>query len=265
MAACLYHMDISSARMRPPKNRSALVTGGSKGIGRAIVLALTSNGVNVAFTYRRDSKSAANLLEEINRGGKDRSKAIALQADVRDFDRAQEVVKQVKATFGQLDILINNAGIVKDSSLMLMNPADWKEVIEINLTGCFNYCRAAIVTFMKQRDGYILNLSSVSGLVGIAGQSNYAASKMGIIGLTRSLAKEVASYGIKVNAIAPGFVQTDIVSSLKPDVQDEALRLIPQKRFASPEEVAQLVIHLLDEKLQYITGQVVVMDGGFSL
>ena len=190
---------------------------------------------------------------------------MGLQADVTDFSRAQYVVGTVLDRFGRLDGVVNNAGVTQDKALMLMDPQDWHTVIETNLTGVFHYCRAAIVTLMKQRAGRIVNLTSVSGLIGMARQVNYAASKAGIIGLTKALAKEVAAYGILVNAVAPGFVETDMTRQLDDKRRAAACAQIPIGRFGKPEEVASVVAALLSRYGSYITGQVLTIDGGLTL
>ena len=239
-----------------------LVTGGSRGIGRAIVEEASQEGAAVCFTYAQHQALAEQVVEQLKGQGQ---RVLALQADVRDFKQAQGVVEAVLEQFGQLDGLVNNAGIIRDGALMLMDPNDWKEVIETNLTGVFNYCRAAIVTFMKQRSGRIVNITSVSGLMGMARQVNYSASKAGIIGLTKSLAREVAGYGIRVNAVAPGYIETDMTNSLGEKQKADVQRRIPLGRFGAPEEVSQLVTMLLSEKTSYVTGQVVAVEGGLLL
>ena len=239
-----------------------LVTGGSRGIGRAIVEAVGLEGATVCFTYRENQETAEQLVEQLSLQGQ---RALAVQADVRDYQRAQFVVAETLERFGQLDGLVNNAGIVRDAALMLMDPNDWKDVVDTNLTGVFNYCRAAIVTFMKQRAGRIVNITSVSGLMGMARQVNYSASKAGMIGLTKALAKEVAGYGIRVNAVAPGYIETDMTDSLGEKRRADAQRQIPLGRFGKPEEVSHLVTLLLSERSAYITGQVMAVEGGISL
>ncbi len=244
------------------KDRVAIVTGATRGIGRAVALELAQNGAKVAFNYMSRDAEAHSLLDEIKESG---TEGLSLKADVRDFELAKEFVTQVREYFGGLDFLVNNAGITRDKAFMLMEPQDWKEVIDTNLTGYFNMSRAVIVTMLKQKSGGIVNISSTSGISGIARQVNYSASKAGIIGMTKALAKEVAPYGIRVNAVAPGFIETDMTAVLKEDVKQKALAAVPLARFGSPGEVAKTVSFLLSERSSYMTGQVIKMDGGLHL
>ncbi len=240
----------------------ALVTGGTRGIGRAIVLAICGEGADCAFTFTKDRAAADSLVEEVLRMGR---KALPFRLDVRDFDGANTLVEEVKKEFGRLDILINNAGITKDKSLMMMNKEDWSEVIDINLTGVFNTSRACIITFLKQKSGNIVNMSSVSGIHPLPSQVNYAAAKAGVIGFTKSLAKEVASYNIRVNAVAPGFINTEMTAALSAKSKDRFLNMIPLHRFGTSDEVAKAVLFLLSDESQYITGQVLQLDGGLGI
>ncbi len=239
-----------------------IVTGGSRGIGGAVVKELVREGAKVAFTYVNSQERSDALMNEHNT---DEMKVLGVRADCRNLSDAKDMVVEAVEEFGKLDGLVNCAGITKDKPLMMMQAEEWQDVIDTNLTGIFNSCKASIVTLMKQRKGRIINLSSVSGLMGIAGQVNYSASKAGIIGMTRSLAKEVAPYGITVNALAPGYIETDMTMQLKPDVRESVLNKIPLGRFGTPEELAQFVTFLLSDAAAYITGQVFVSDGGLSL
>lgn len=244
------------------KDKVAIVTGGSRGIGRAIVLRLASEGADIVFTYAKSSQEADSLVKEVEGLGR---KCLAVQADARDFDKAKDLIEKAKDNFGRLDILVNNAGITRDKALMMMTKEDWFEVIDTNLNGTFNATRAAIVTFLKQKSGDVINITSVSGVAGLARQTNYSASKAGIIGFTKALAKEVAAYNIRVNAVAPGFVETDIISGLKEDYKKELVEKIPLGRFGKPEEVAEAVSFLLSDAANFITGQTIVIDGGLFI
>jgi len=242
------------------KNKVAVVTGGSRGIGRAIVLELIHHGAKVAFTYIKSDEAASQLIDEIR---KLKGEAIAIKKTSREFNSAREIIKETLDKFGSLDILVNNAGIIKDKALMIMEPSEWQEVIDTNLTGYFNMAKASIVTMMKQKSGNIINISSVAGIVGMPRQTNYAASKAGIIGFTKALAKEVAPYNIRVNAVAPGYIETDMTKDLKD--KDTLLAKIPAGRLGKSEEVAKLVSFLVSENSNYITGQVIKVDGGLAM
>lgn len=244
------------------KDKVFAVTGGSRGIGKSLVEALLEQEAKVIFTYINSQDVSDALMREYN--GKS-MRLLAVRADCRSAGDAKDMINEAIEEFGQLDGLVNSAGITRDKALMMMTPEEWQEVINTNLTGVFNSCRAAIVTFMKQKYGRILNLSSVAGLMGMAGQTNYSASKAGIIGLTRSLAKEVAPYGVTVNAVAPGYIDTDMTANLKPGFKEKVLEQIPLGRFGSPREVSQLMLFLLSDEAAYITGQTFVADGGLSL
>lgn len=242
------------------KNKVAIVTGGARGIGRAIVFELVQNGAKVAFTYLKSDESAGIILDEIKELN---GEAEAIKADVRLYDEARRVVEETLKKFGRLDILVNNAGIIKDKALMMMEPSDWFEVINTNLTGYFNMAKACIVTMMKQKSGNIVNISSVAGITGTPRQVNYSSAKAGIIGLTKSLAKEVAPYNIRVNAVAPGYIETDMTKDLKQ--KEDFIKRIPFGRFGKPEEVAKVVSFLISDKAGYITGQVIKVDGGLAI
>lgn len=244
------------------KDKVAIVTGGARGIGKAIALRLAKSGADVAFTYLKSAQEAEGVAKEVENLGR---KALALQIDVRDFAQAKELVEKVKQNFGRLDILVNNAGITKDKALMLMAREDWQEVIDTDLNGVFNVTRNCIVTFLKQKSGDIVNITSVSGIAGMSRQSNYAAAKAGIIGFTKSLAKEVAAYQVRVNAVAPGFIETDMLSGLKEEYKNEIIKGIPLGRFGKAEEVAAAVNFLLSDAAGFITGQTIVVDGGLFI
>lgn len=228
---------------------TVLVTGGSRGIGRAIVEEFAAAGHKVVFTYA-DNKEAADQLAGI---------ASAFQADVRDFARAQQVIAEA----GPIDILINNAGIKKDGALHNMSLEAWSEVIDTNLTGAFNYSRL-VVKDMIRRGGAIVNITSVSGVIGMSGQSNYSASKAGLIGFTKALAKEVARFGVRVNAIAPGFIETDMTGGMDEGTKKKLYSQIPLGKPGTATQVARAAVYLAGEDAGYITGQVLVMDGGMS-
>ncbi len=264
--AGIAHRQTASSVLTQParllEDRVVVVTGGSRGIGRSIVLELAHHGAKVVFTYAHNQEASEELLVRLGQLG---AEALALQADVRDFQSAQDVVAQTIERFGRLDGLVNNAGITRDKALMLMQPDDWRDVIETNLTGEFNTCRAAIITLMKQRYGRIVNITSISGLIGAARQVNYSASKAGIVGFTKALAKEVAGYNITVNAIAPGYVDTDMTHGIDDKRRAQLEKEIPLGRFGHPEEVAGVVTMLLSDIGSYITGQVIVVDGGLAI
>ena len=239
--------------------RTAIVTGATRGIGRSIALKLAQEGANIVFNYLNNKDLAGSLIDELKKYG---VKVLAFKVDVRDFDKVQKMKNTVLDKFGTVDILVNNAGIIKDVSLAMMSQEDWDSVLDSNLKGVFNITKAFIFTFMKQKSGNIINISSLSGIIGMPGQTNYSASKGGIISFTKSLAKEVAAFNVRVNAVAPGFIETDMVANLD---HGKILDLIPMKRFGKPEEVAELVNFLLQSNSAYITGQVFRIDGGLGM
>ncbi len=244
------------------QDQVAIVTGSGRGIGESIARYFVEAGAKVAVVSRSEENSSkvAASLDSIRSGS-----ARAYAADVADFDAVQKVGEQIVADFGRADILVNNAGITRDNLLMRMSSEEWDSVLDTNLKGAFNFARAVLRTMIKQRSGRIINISSVSGLMGLAGQTNYAASKAGMIGLTKALAKEVASRGITVNVVAPGFIETDMTSVLNEEIRKGALTQIPLSRFGQPEDIAATVAFLCSPAAGYITGQVLAVDGGMSM
>ncbi len=242
--------------------KSVLVTGGSRGIGRQIALSMAEAGADVAFTYSRSEEAAAEVSDEIVKIGR---KSLAIQADAVDLARAAEVVDEVVKEFGKIDVLVNNAGITRDTLIMRMSEEQWDEVITTNLKSVFNYSKSVIRSMMRQRSGSIVNISSVIGLMGNPGQTNYAASKAGIIGFTKSLAKEIGSRNIRVNVVAPGYITTELTQDL-PEQQKEAMeKATPLGRAGTSEDVADMVIFLASEASSYITGMVLQVDGGLAI
>jgi 3-oxoacyl-[acyl-carrier protein] reductase len=243
-------------------NKTAIVTGGTRGIGKAIVLELAKNGCNIAFNYSKSDDLANELVKEIEALG---VKAMARKTDVSNFESAKDMVKEVKDEFGQIDILVNNAGITRDKLLALMKEDDWDDVININLKSVYNFSKAVIMTMIKQKNGKILNITSVSGIAGVAGQTNYSASKAGMIGFTKALAKEVGKAKINVNAIACGFIETDMTSELPEEYKQKMTDMTALKRFGTTDDVAKTAKFLLSDDANYITGQVLSLDGGLAL
>ncbi len=244
------------------KDKVAIVTGGSRGIGKAIVKEFADQGANIAFNFLKSEEESLNIKKEIESKGR---KVLIFKQDIKDYNAIKVMVEGVKNELGRLDIIVNNAGILRDKALMLMEEQDWEEVITTNLSGAFNLIRSAIVTFMEQKNGNIINITSVAGLKGVPRQVNYSASKAGLIGLTKSLAREVGSYNIRVNAIAPGFIDTDMVKDLKDDYKKELLARIPLKRFGRSEEIAKIATFLASDNAKYITGQIITADGGLAM
>ncbi|HNR04282.1 MAG TPA: 3-oxoacyl-[acyl-carrier-protein] reductase [Bacillota bacterium] len=244
------------------KGKTAVVTGGSRGIGRAIALELASCGANVVVNYTRNSKAADEVVAEIEAMG---SSGMAVKADVSIASEVENLVNEVLKTFGSIDILVNNAGITRDNLIIRMTEKEFDEVINTNLKGTFICTKAVSRVMIKQKSGKIINVSSVVGIVGNAGQSNYAAAKAGLIGFTKSMAKELAKRGINVNAVAPGFIQTDMTSVLPDNVKEEFLKSIPLMRIGKPEDIAKTVLFLVSEYSDYITGQVINIDGGMVM
>lgn len=243
-------------------NKVAIVTGAAKGIGRAIALRLAEDGMNIAINYRSNDMEANNLVDEINKLG---VRAIAIKADISDFAQAEGLIKDTLKVFGRIDVIVNNAGVTKDSLLLRMTEESFDSVIEINLKGTFNCIKHVTPVMLKQKKGKIINISSVVGITGNAGQVNYSASKAGVIAMTKSLAKEVGSRGICVNAVAPGFIQTDMTAKLSLKAVEELSKAIALKRLGLPEDVAKAVSFLASDDSDYITGQVLCVDGGMVM
>ena len=240
----------------------ALVTGGSRGIGRAIALQLAAQGAKVAVNYAGNEAKALEVVDEIKANGVE---AIAIQADVSSTDSVTNMVKEVISTFGSLDILVNNAGITRDNLIMRMKEDEWDDVINTNLKGVFNCTKAVTRQMMKQRSGKIINIASIVGVSGNPGQANYVAAKAGVIGLTKTTAKELASRNITVNAVAPGFITTDMTDKLTDDMKNEMLKQIPLGRLGEPKDIAAIVSFLASEQGDYLTGQTIHVDGGMVM
>lgn len=239
-------------------NKVAIITGGSRGIGKALVEKFVAEGAKVAFTYRSSADKANALAKELGDHVK------AYQSDAASFDAAADLVQQVQKDFGTIDILINNAGITKDTLMLRMSESHWDDVMEVNLKSVFNMTKQILRPMLKNRAGSIINMSSVVGVFGNAGQANYAASKAGIIGFTKSIAKEIGSRGIRCNAIAPGFIATEMTDELDDKTRDAYLNNIPLKRFGQAEEVAEACVFLASDRSQYISGQVLSVCGGLN-
>ncbi|MFP4298792.1 MAG: 3-oxoacyl-[acyl-carrier-protein] reductase [Spirulinaceae cyanobacterium] len=256
-------MELLPEHLQTLRDRVAVVTGASRGIGRAIALELASVGATVVVNYARSSPAAEAVVAQITEGG---GKAIALQADVSQLDEANHLITHTKKELGRVDILVNNAGITRDTLVLRMKLDDWQSVIDLNLTGVFLCTKAASQVMLRQKSGRIINIASVSGLMGIAGQANYSAAKAGVIGFSKAMAKELSSRGITVNVVAPGFINTDMTQDLKEDYKQQILKEIPLGRYGEPEDIAGMVRFLAsDPAAAYITGQTFNVDGGLVM
>lgn len=244
------------------QGKCAVITGASRGIGREIALQFAKEGANIVLNYRSSEEEALELKKELDKLG---SNTLTIKADVSNFDEAENLIKEAKNTFGKVDILVNNAGITKDTLLIRMKEEDFDKVIEVNLKGAFNCLRAVSPIMIRQKEGKIINMSSVVGVVGNAGQVNYSASKAGVIGMTKSLAREIGSKNINVNAIAPGFIDTDMTKVLSEDQKKNIISGVPLKRLGQVGDIANLAVFLASDKSNYITGQVIHVDGGMAM
>ncbi len=242
------------------RRKAAIVTGGSRGLGQAIVQRLACSGCDVLFTYSRESGEAEATISGSNQG-----RVLSIQADVRDAAAAGEVIHTARREFGGFDVLVNNAGITRDRSVAMMSASDWSDVLDVNLSGAFLYSQAAAKLFMRQMSGRIINISSISGLRGVAGQANYSAAKAGVIGLTKAMARELGPFNVTVNAVAPGYIETMMLSHLTPPFRSKMIKQTPMGRFGCPEDVSGLVEFLASDAAGYMTGQIISVDGGLGI
>lgn len=244
------------------QGKTALITGAARGIGKSIALRFAEEGANIAFTDLVIDENGEQTRQEIEAKG---VKCLAYASNAANFDESQQVVEKVKADFGSIDILVNNAGITKDGLLMRMTEQQWDAVIAVNLKSAFNFCRACAPVMMRQRSGSIINMASVVGVHGNAGQANYAASKAGLIALAKSVAQELGSRGVRANAIAPGFIETAMTAALPEDVRKDWMTRIPLRRGGQPEDIAGVAAFLASDMAAYVTGQVIQVDGGMNM
>ena len=244
------------------QGKCAVITGASRGIGKEIALKYAKEGANIVLNYRNSEEEAIELKKELDKLG---SNTFIIKANISNFEEAEKLIKEAKETFGRIDILVNNAGITKDNLIMRMKEEDFDSVIDVNLKGSFNCLKAVTPIMIKQKYGKIINMSSVVGIIGNVGQVNYSASKAGIIGMTKSLAREIGSKNINVNAIAPGFIDTDMTRVLSEDQKKNIISQVPLKRFGRVEDIANLAVFLASDKSNYITGQVIHVDGGMAM
>ncbi|MDR5586810.1 MULTISPECIES: 3-oxoacyl-[acyl-carrier-protein] reductase [Clostridium] len=244
------------------KGKCAIITGAARGIGKAIAFKLASLGANIVLNYRSSEEEAKIVASEIEKMGVE---VLTVKGDISKLEDVENIISEAKSKFGIIDIIVNNAGITKDTLILRMKEKDFDDVIDVNLKGVFNCLKSITPVMVRQKHGKIINISSVVGVAGNAGQVNYAASKAGVIGMTKSLAKELGARGINVNAVAPGFIETDMTSVLGEKVKEEAKKNIPLKRFGTPEDVAGVVAFLASENSNYVTGQVINIDGGMVM
>lgn len=243
-------------------NKNAIITGATRGIGREIAITLAKNGANIAINYRKENEDLSSLINELKEIG---VKVFTKKCDVSNGEEVDEFIKEAKESFGSIDVLVNNAGITKDGLILRMKEEDFDSVIDVNLKGVFNATKAVSGIMMKQRYGKIINISSVVGISGNAGQCNYAASKAGVIGFSKSIARELATRNVNVNVVAPGYINTDMTKDLNEKIKENIIQSIPMKKIGEPKEVANLVLFLSSELSDYITGQVISVDGGMVM